>query len=47
VAGRGSVPTDAAGYGQLVASLNRITTPASVKKITGGNWLRVLEAAKT
>ena len=32
---------------ELVAALNRITTPANVKKIAGENWLRVLGTAKT
>ena len=43
---RSSVPKNAAGYGEIVAALNRITTPANVKKITGENWFRVLDAAK-
>ena len=32
-----------AGYGEIVAAL---TPPANVKKITGENWFRVLDAAK-
>jgi hypothetical protein len=44
--GRSSVPRNPAGYGEIVAALNRITTPANVKKITGENWFRVLDAAK-
>ena len=32
--------------GDIVAALNRITTPENVRKITGENWLRVLEKAK-
>ena len=46
VGGRSSVPRTAAGYGEIVAALNRITTPANVRKITGENWLRVLEQAR-
>jgi hypothetical protein len=30
----------------LVVALNKITTPANVRKITGENWLRVLDSAK-
>jgi hypothetical protein len=30
------VPRDASGYGDLVAALNKITTPRNVRKITGG-----------
>jgi membrane dipeptidase len=44
--GRSSVPRNAAGYGDLLAALNKITTPANVKKITGENWFRVLDTAK-
>lgn len=46
VAGRSAVPRDASGYGDLVVALNKITTPENVRKITGENWLRVLEKAK-
>jgi len=46
VAGRSAVPRDASGYRDLVAALNRITTPENVRKITGENWFRVLEQAK-
>ena len=46
VGGRSSVPRSAAGYGEIVAALNRITTPANVRKITGENWLRVLGQAR-
>jgi membrane dipeptidase len=46
VAGRSAVPRDASGYRDLVAALNKITTPENVRKITGENWLRVLEKAK-
>jgi membrane dipeptidase len=46
VAGRSAVPRDASGYGDLVTALNRITTPANVRKIAGENWLRVLDSAK-
>jgi membrane dipeptidase len=47
VGGRSGVPKDAAGYPDLVAALKRITTPANVVKITGENWFRVLDQAKT
>jgi len=40
--GRTGVPSDPTGYPQLVAALNRITTPENVTKITGENWMRVL-----
>ena len=40
------MPRDGQGYGELVAALNRITTPANVRKIAGENWLRVLEQAR-
>jgi len=46
VGGRSAVPRDASGYGDLVAALNKVTTPENVRKITGENWLRVLEKAK-
>ena len=46
VAGRSSVPRDASGYGELVAALNKITTPENVRKITGENWMRVLDQAR-
>ena len=46
VGGRSAVPRDAGGYRESVAALNRITTPENVRKITGENWLRVLEKAK-
>jgi len=46
VAGRSAVPRDASGFGDLVTALNKITTPENVRKITGENWLRVLEKAK-
>jgi membrane dipeptidase len=44
--GRSSVPRNAGGYPEIVAALNRITTPANVRKITGENWFRVLDTAK-
>ena len=44
--GRSAVPMNASGYPGLIAALNRITTPANVRKITGENWFRVLDAAK-
>jgi membrane dipeptidase len=46
VAGRSAVPRNASGYGDLVAALNRITTPENVRKITGENWFRVLAQAR-
>ncbi len=46
VGGRSAIPQDAAGYPDLVAALNRITTPANVRKIAGENWFRVLDQAK-
>jgi membrane dipeptidase len=44
--GRSSIPRNAGGYPDIVAALNRITTPANVTKITGENWFRVLDQAK-
>ena len=44
--GRSSVPRNAGGYPEIIAALNRITTPANVRKITGENWFRVLDTAK-
>jgi membrane dipeptidase len=44
--GKSRVPNDASGYPELIAALNRITTPENVRKITGENWLRVLDQAK-
>jgi membrane dipeptidase len=46
IGGRSGAPRDASGYGDLVAALNKITTPENVRKITGENWMRVLEKAK-
>ena len=46
VAGRSAVPRDASGFGELVTALKKLTTPENVRKITGENWLRVLEKAK-
>ena len=43
---RSGVPRDAGGYGEILAALNRITTPANVTKIFGENWFRVLDNAK-
>jgi microsomal dipeptidase-like Zn-dependent dipeptidase len=40
------VPRDASGFGERVTALNKLTTPENVRKITGENWLRVLEKAK-
>jgi membrane dipeptidase len=44
--GRSGVPRDAGGYGEILAALNRITTPANVAKICGENWFRVFDSAK-
>ena len=44
--GRSGVPKNAGGYPDIVAALNRITTPANVAKITGENWFRVFDQAK-
>ena len=44
--GRSGVPRDAGGYGEILAALRRITTPANVTKICGENWFRVLDSAK-
>ena len=44
--GRSGVPRDAGGYGEIVAALNKITTPANVTKNCGENWFRVLDSAK-
>jgi membrane dipeptidase len=41
--GRSGVPADPDGYPELVAAINRITTPANSEKIQGLNWLRVLD----
>jgi membrane dipeptidase len=40
--GRSGVLRDPSGYPDLLKALNRITTPANVKKIAGESWLRVL-----
>jgi membrane dipeptidase len=45
--GRSGVPHNAGGYPELLTALNRITTPANVRKIVGENWFRVLVTAKT
>jgi membrane dipeptidase len=45
--GRSLVPQNASGYTDLVAALNRITTPENVRKIAGENWFRVLNQAKS
>jgi membrane dipeptidase len=44
--GRSNVPKDPGGYPELVAALNRLTTPENVRKVCGENWLRVLDKAK-
>ena len=44
--GRSGVPRDAGGYGEILAALNKITTPANVTKICGENWFRVFDSAK-
>ena len=46
VGGRGAGPKDAAGYPELLAALNRITTPANVRKVACENSFRVLDQAK-
>lgn len=46
VPGRSAVPKNASGYSDLVAALNKITTPENVRKITGENWFRVFGQAK-
>ncbi|MCX7363079.1 MAG: membrane dipeptidase [Alphaproteobacteria bacterium] len=43
---RSSVPKSPSGYPDLMAALNRITTPANVRKIAGENWFRVFGQAK-
>ncbi len=43
---RSGVPKNAGGYGDIVAALNRITTPENLRKIAGENWFRVLDKAK-
>jgi membrane dipeptidase len=45
-AGRSNTPKDPSGYPEIVAALNKITTPENVRKICGENWLRVLDRAK-
>ena len=47
VGGRSSVPANASGYPDLIAALNRITSPDNVRKIAGENWLRVIDQAKS
>ena len=44
--GRSGVPRDAGGYGEILAALKKITTPANVTKICGENWFRVFDSAK-
>jgi membrane dipeptidase len=46
VNGRSALPNDSGGYGELLAALKRLTTPANVRKIAGENWFRVLDQAK-
>jgi len=46
VGGRSAVPKNAAGYTDLIAALERITTAENVRKVAGENWLRVLDQAK-
>jgi membrane dipeptidase len=43
---RSGVPRDAGGYGEILAAIRKITTPANVTKICGENWFRVLDSAK-
>jgi membrane dipeptidase len=45
-AGRSAVLRNASGYADLIAALNRITTPENVRKVSGENWFRVLDQAK-
>ena len=47
VSGRSAVPGNASGYPDLIAALKRITSPENVRKITGENWFRVLDQAKS
>jgi membrane dipeptidase len=44
VGSRSTVPKDPSGYPLLVAAISRITTQENVRKVTGENWLRVIEA---
>jgi len=44
--GRSGVPRDSGGYGEILAAIRKITTPANVTKICGENWFRVLDSAK-
>jgi membrane dipeptidase len=44
--GRSGVPKDASGYPLLVDAIGRVTTLKNVGKVTGENWLRVLEQAQ-
>jgi membrane dipeptidase len=41
--GRSGVPRDASGYPLLVDAISRVTPRKNVEKITGENWLRVIE----
>ncbi|CAN5414601.1 hypothetical protein BH10PSE6_BH10PSE6_42220 [soil metagenome] len=34
------------GYGEILAAIGKITTPATVTKIRGENWFRVLDSAR-
>ena len=44
--GRSGVPRDSGGYGEILAAIRKITTPANVTKICGENWFRVLDSAR-
>jgi membrane dipeptidase len=39
--GRSCLFKDASGYPELVAAIQRITTPENLRKISGENWLRL------
>ena len=44
--GRSGVPQDASGYPLLVDAIGRVTARKNVGKVTGENWLRVIEQAQ-
>ena len=46
VPGRSAFVSNPSDYGVLLDALKRLTTPENVRKITGENWMRVLEKAK-
>lgn len=43
---RSGVPRDSGGYGEILAAIRKITTPANVTRICGENWFRVFDSAK-